>query len=270
MNASNIDARVQTVTPKLATQWLDANHTNRNVRDRVVNAYARDMQAGRWRVTGEAIKFAGDGRLIDGQHRLLAVIKTGRSIQMLIIRGLDNGVQEVLDSGASRTASDALRMRGESNYANLSAAARVALMFEEGRLRQAGTAKYTHSEILAFIEKNPELRAAVDTAASYRKQIDVPVSGLAVAIWHLAGIDPDDCALFFKSLAEKTDLSRGDAVLALLNRLTEVRRSGRQMDRADYLSLIFRAWNYWRASKPVYTLPVATRGVGYVDIPEPR
>jgi hypothetical protein len=97
----------------------------------------------------------------------------------------------------------------------------------------------------------------------------VPPSILSYAVWRLMQIDADDCMLFFSRLADKTDLSARDAILALINRLTEIRRNGRRVERGDYLSLIFRAWNYWRTRKPVTALPVKVNG-GSVDIPEPK
>lgn len=269
MKTPTIEAGIQTVTPKMALRWLEANHNNRNVRERVVTAYARDMKAGRWRLTGEAVKFSADGRLIDGQHRLRAVVQAGINVDMMIVRGLDDEVQEVLDSGAGRSAGDALRMRGETNYSNLAATARAAMMFEDGRLYQGGGTKYTHGEIIEFLEKNPEMRDSVEFAVSLRHQIDIPISVLGVCIWRLAQVAPDDCTIFFTKLGEKTGFVKGDPILALHNRLTDVRRTNRALDRADYLSLVFRSWNAWRQRKSVHKLPTTVRGEG-VDIPEPR
>jgi hypothetical protein len=264
-----IEAGVQIVTPKLASQWLGSNDGNRNVRERVVSAYVRDMKAGRWRLTGEAVKFAHDGRLLDGQHRLRAIVAANKPIPMLVVRGLSDEAQEVIDSGAARTAGDALRMRGEGNYAALAAGARLAMQYQDGRLYQGGNTKYTHSEIIEFLAKHTDMRTAVDIACGYSKQIDIPLSVLSLSVWRLMQVDPSDCAAFFSRLADKTGLTKGDAVLALLNRLTEVRRSNRQLDRGDYLSLVFRAWNYWRTGKAVQSLPVISRGAE-VDIPQPR
>ena len=269
MKTHPIEAGIQTITPKLAIRWLEANHGNRNVRERVVTAYARDMQAGRWRLTGEAIKFSADDRLIDGQHRLRAVVQAGVNVDMMVVRGLENEVQEVLDSGAGRTAGDALRMRGETNYSNLAASVRAALMYQDGRLYHGGSHKYTHGEVIEFLEKNPEMRDAVEFAVGLRHQIDIPVSTLSVCIWRLSQVAPDDCTIFFTKLGKKTGFVEGDPILALDRRLAEVRRANRILDRTDYLSLVFRAWNAWRVRKSIQKLPIAVRGA-QVDIPEPR
>jgi len=268
MTAETVEAGVQVITPSIAEQWLGKNKTNRNVRERLVAAYARDMQAGRWRLSGESIKFALDGRLIDGQHRLQAVVRSGVPVTMLVVRGLDEDVMDVLDSGASRTAGDALRLRGESDYSLLASAARLCLQYESGKL-SSNNEKVTHSEILQFVESNKDLVAAVRAAGTYRHPIDVPPSVVALAVWQLNRIDAEDCARFFNRLAEKTNLSKGDPILALLNRLSEVRRNNRNLDRPGYLSLIFRAWNYWRSHKTVQSLPISTQGED-VNVPPPR
>ncbi len=50
-------ASVVMVDPETARRWLGRNTHNRRIRLRVVAAYARDMSAGNWHITGEAIKF---------------------------------------------------------------------------------------------------------------------------------------------------------------------------------------------------------------------
>ena len=64
-----------TITPGDAEQMLESNEANRNMRARVVSAYARDMETDRWLVTGETIKIGRHGELLDGQHRLQAIIQ---------------------------------------------------------------------------------------------------------------------------------------------------------------------------------------------------
>lgn len=73
------------VTPELATSWLEGNEFHRPVQDRSVEKYATEMTAGRWRLTHQGIAFDVDKKLIDGRHRLLAVIRSGKTIPMLVI-----------------------------------------------------------------------------------------------------------------------------------------------------------------------------------------
>lgn len=266
-----IEASVEDVSPPVAEGWLGKNERNRNLRQRIVASYARDMAAGNWHLSGEAIKFAKGGRLLDGQHRLHAVVQSGATVKMLVVRGLAEHVQDVIDAGTARTAGDALRMRGEPSYSALAATARLAILNREGiQLDAGGNLRPTHSEILAFVDENQDVKNAVNMASGLRNAIDVPVSLLALACWILSRIDPDDTEKFMTALATKVDLKAGDAVLALLNRLSEVRRNGRIVTRSDYLSLIFRAWNYWRSGTKVNTLLLRTRDGNNVLVPEPK
>lgn len=264
-----VQVEIVDITPKLASRWLDANLGNRNIRQRTVTAYARDMASGRWQLSGEGVKFSTSDRLIDGQHRLHAVVQAGVTVPMVVVRGLDDEVQTVLDSGSARTAGDALRMRSETHYSALAAAARIVMQFQDGRLDQGGAHKYTHSEIIEWLDRNPEMRLAVEASAGITKLIDMPMSVLSLCVWQLNQIDAQECAKFFSRLAHKTHLEPGDAVLALLNRLTEIARSGRKTDRGTYISVTFRAWNYWRQGKKVTNLPINNRGQE-IAIPEPR
>src|SRR5690242_16345038 len=119
-------AVIVTVDPEMAQRWLGNNPSNRNIRENLVDSYARDMAASRWEMTGEPIKFDQKDRLLDGQHRLKAVIKAGVAVQMMVVRGLDPRAQLVMDSGSRRTAADALQMDGRDHSVFLSAGARVA------------------------------------------------------------------------------------------------------------------------------------------------
>jgi hypothetical protein len=76
------------VSPELAESWLSKNPNNRNLRRSVVDGYARDMSAERWALNGETVKFAADGHLFDGQHRLNAIIVSGATVPMVVVRGL--------------------------------------------------------------------------------------------------------------------------------------------------------------------------------------
>lgn len=100
---------VVTVTPELAKQWLKQNaHNNRNIRDSDVSKFARDMRNGNWKLTHQGIAFNALGDLIDGQHRLWAVIESGVSVPMHVWTEVPEETVQLIDSGTARTASDSL------------------------------------------------------------------------------------------------------------------------------------------------------------------
>jgi hypothetical protein len=256
------------VTPEIAERWLGMNGHNRLIRGATVRQYARDMTAGDWRLTGETIKFAPDGTLLDGQHRLKAVVLSGVTIPMFVARGIDPEAQNVMDSGRKRTASDMLGLAGEKNYSTLAAAARLALAIKAGQ--DLSTYDPSHAEIQQYVHDHPDLRRAVEFTKTLTRKTDCPPAMVAYTYYELAKIDMYDAANFWVAVAEKVGLTAGDPVLALSNRLAECRRNRQKVDRATYLSLIYRAWNARRSGQSLRTLRVNSPAGGSVPIPKPR
>ena len=110
---ANLSVRTERVTPTKAAEWL-AKHNikNRRLRKRHVSMLASDMSAGRWRMTHEAIGFDESGRLIDGQHRLSAVVESGKPQEFLVVRKLPEGTQLFVDNGCRRSLADAATFEG--------------------------------------------------------------------------------------------------------------------------------------------------------------
>lgn len=152
---NNIKTEILAINPALAEKLLGHNVNNRGIRRRMVVTYARDMEAGLWRLAGSPIVFAADGTLLDGQHRLLAVIESGCTIEFLVIYGVERAAQPVLDTGAKRSFADVLAMRGHSNNTTLAAITKQAAMWDpEDGLK---TADFTPSsgQLLAFLDTQP-------------------------------------------------------------------------------------------------------------------
>lgn len=98
-----------TVTPKIAEYILDTMNTgNRPIKKGVVMKYSKIMEDGNWRFSPETISVSKSGKLLNGQHRLLAVVNSGMTAKFLFATGFDDDVFSVLDRGATRTRSDAL------------------------------------------------------------------------------------------------------------------------------------------------------------------
>lgn len=246
-----------------ATEWLELNTNNRTPRAARVEQYARDMALGRWRLTGEAIKFATTGRLLDGQQRLLALERSGASdVPFLVIWGLDEQTQELMDTGAARTPADALRLKGESNSPIVAAAARIGILVDNDALffGREHLKRSSHSEVIDWVARNPDVRRAADIAANYlRNHVDLPPSLTAYAYLRMAKVDLYDADEFWHRLADLENLERGNAILALSRRLRALDRQDRRVPRRLLLALVFRAWNAWRADESVMTLPLTGR-----------
>ncbi len=105
-----MNSEIILVTPEIAAHWLASNTSNRPLRKSLVRDYAAQMKGGEWLVTHQQIAFTGNltspGRLIDGQHRLSAVIQSGASVRMSVAFGVEENTFTVTDRGASRSAGD--------------------------------------------------------------------------------------------------------------------------------------------------------------------
>ena len=99
---------IEVITPRQAEAYLAANVGNRPVLRAVVARYAREMAAGNWLLTHQGIAFDSQGKLVDGQHRLMAIIEAGRAVQMVVTRDIHVGVQIAMDDHAKRNASASL------------------------------------------------------------------------------------------------------------------------------------------------------------------
>lgn len=118
---------IETITPALAAAYLEKNTKNRPVHPRQVAYLTSAMQSGRWKLTHEAIAFDKSDRLIDGQHRLLAVKMSGVTVKMPVSRQCDADTFSVIGDGARRTAADIVAMAGHKNASRLSASAGAAI-----------------------------------------------------------------------------------------------------------------------------------------------
>lgn len=235
---------IVTVTPELARVWLKQNDGNRNLNAKTVSAYARAMRRGDWMANGESIKFDSSGRLLDGQHRLAALIEADLSHELLVIEGLSSAAQDTMDSGRKRTTADALSIHGMGNANVLSAVARRAWMWDRGNYKFVNTEIPTTSEVMETIDKYPSLERSAEigtrTNNSYRPA-GATVTGVAHHLFHQ--MDEGAAAEFFAQLGTGAGLDDGHPVLTLRNRLVRDKVAGKVLTTPLALAYFIRSWN---------------------------
>lgn len=262
--------KVMAVTPKLAEKWLGQNTHNRNLRENAVDAYARDMKAGNWAENGEAIKFAKDGTLLDGQHRLWAITQAGVTIQLLVVTGLEWGTQETMDDGRKRTLADALNLRKEPNAVQLAAITRRALMWTQGIYKNAGNRPPTNTECLQFFEAHPELSASTSVSVSLRKAVALPSSIVGLTHWVFTGLDAEDADWFFERLGSGANLPQYHPILTLRKKSREVSDSPGRVPEDMLLAFVIKAWNAYRDGEEVRLLRFRPGGAQPEKFPTPK
>lgn len=132
---------VERITPEIAKEYM--KHNTKNPRQRVsrsvVKAYADDMKNGRWQLNGEAIVFDEDGYLKNGQHRLLAVIMSGATVEMAVVRGISRENNK-FDGQWRRTVDQELTADGIDVNPSVTAAAGI-IVNKFLRIRSNGAVK---------------------------------------------------------------------------------------------------------------------------------
>lgn len=162
---------IEKITPQRAAEYLKRNKVNRLISHETVNKYADDMKNGAFQCNGEAIKFNKSGALVDGQHRLRAIIKSGVTVEVLVIREVDDSVS-IYDLARSRSPLDSLIIEGyDRELANVSNVALARLHAIISR----GSRTISTSEIRKFLNEH---RDALLTIAPVRKKGHT--SGIAI------------------------------------------------------------------------------------------
>lgn len=269
----NIETELTTITPAQAAAWLANNDKNRALNKSRVAGYAKIMKAGQWQLNGESIKFSEDGDLIDGQHRLHAVVRAAMPIQAIVIRNLPADSFETIDTGRRRSVSDVLGVKGEHNANFLGSALSLIRYYEDGTLR-SDTRRYHgdsgNIEMLEAYKRHPRLQFAVEeiaTAYNARRFRFASPSALIVAYYLMSSEDRDRALKFMHALISGEDLKQGDPILALRNRLINLRSSGVKEKRGDTLAAIGKAWRYKQADTPLMVLSLKEHENAYTFFP---
>lgn len=103
---------METVTeiigPVEAERYLARNLSNRKLRKQTVEQLAGVIRRGWWQTTHQGIAFDVDGNLLDGQHRLKAIVLSGMAVEITVTRGLQKSAFTVIDVGLKRNFNDLL------------------------------------------------------------------------------------------------------------------------------------------------------------------
>jgi hypothetical protein len=154
--------KVETITPAKAREMLSGNTHNRNYRQTHVNFLAGEMANGRWGLTTAVIALAPDGTLVDGQHRLLAVVQSGVTIESLVCRDAATEMQDKLDANSVRSVPDQMHLNGLAKAKEMVGAARhiasLCCSFSTPKL-STGSAQFVLAEYQRDIGRTLELLA---------------------------------------------------------------------------------------------------------------
>jgi hypothetical protein len=101
---------LETIDPQTAREMLATSAGNRSISKPRVDSLASAIAAGDWKPWASPIQFNTRGELINGHHRLTAVILANRAVQQCVVRHVPDDTIEAIDLGRARTLGDVLSM----------------------------------------------------------------------------------------------------------------------------------------------------------------
>lgn len=258
------------ISPSMAQAWLDRGGLNRIPTQGRIRKYANSIRRGEWRLTGDSIKLDTEGKVIDGRHRLLAIVETGMPIRSLVVRGIEAEVFPVLDGGKSRTPGDVMGIAGYKNRVAIASAARGLILIDaSGRLDPPGRREYeallSHTALLKYVQEHPEVEEGVLLANRLKGSGLSGGGGLLGGLFALLlRVDAQQAEAFADALASGADLAADSPILRFRNRLISDQRVPNTLEFREHLTALgIKAWNLWRAGETTRSLTFhPQRGVG--------
>lgn len=260
----NIIAEVVTITPTDATNWLRCNEHNRPVRKSHVVFLANEMKAGNWQVNGQAIVIAHNEQVLDGQHRLLAIIEAGVPIKTLVVYGITPEAFSTIDTGAVRSAADALFLHFHDYSQQIVKAVATAVpwlkQLERGAMRTGGGTKVSNTEVIAYAQDHLSMFERAARLQGYPKD-NRPLSlGTGTALYeYFARRDEEKADKFFQDLYTGENLERTDVEYILRQTFQkDAQRITTKLQASIKVRMTIKAWNWRRRGMDTATIHTVT------------
>lgn len=264
---------IEVIDPATAESLLALNSKNRRLNSSTVSVYARAMKLKEWNFDGAPIRISKDNVLLDGQHRLHAVIMSGTSQQFSVWRGMESETQHTMDLGRRRSLADALTLAGETNTTVLAATTYLLMKWDSGIRGSSLSAQATPPQIpeaLDYIENTPGIREAVANGRKLGQKFPGSPRVWSLAYALFARIDQDDADYFFHRLYTGEELASDSPILLLRNSLDRFKSSITSTVTPAYtLAIIIKAWNLYRKGVTAERLYFSAGGAKAEKFPEP-
>lgn len=141
-SAEKLAVFYHTITPDDAMDLLKMNDTgkNRHIKWKKLENYVRAKKNKKWKEkNGDTIRISKTFKLLDGQHKLWAIVISGIPCDYIIATGLDDDVASFIDIGANRSAADITSINGYQNHDNaLAYAIKCIILFERKSIFKGG------------------------------------------------------------------------------------------------------------------------------------
>jgi hypothetical protein len=245
---------VRMITPEYAEALLGTMGNNRPISQPKVRQYANAMARGKWQLNGEAIIVSNTGKLLDGQHRLMAIVEFGKPVQMIICTGAHDDSFETINTGRVRSNGDIVGMAGY-NYSNIQAACASLLwkLWFNHTLNEPCPAD--------IVTRVLERYKSINKWAQFVGAKNSPIMPKVPFVMGLVYLDeitqmPGVAEGFYTKMTKGTDMEDGHPVLTLRNRMANLKGTGAQMSIANCWGPVARTLSAIETGEAIYALRI--------------
>jgi hypothetical protein len=247
------------VTPEIATEWLTYNQGNRALpTGKYIESMVRDMKEENWSLGADCIAFGWDGRLLNGQTRLNALVRANMVVTFGVIRNLDPEAQNDMDKQRRRSLANALQMMGKSNASLRASTTKAHYLWMKLDFPGVKSVDPNPSdrELLDWEEQH-DFEESMKYVSRLRNSFQLPPSPLASVFYEMLIQDEETAAIFIERLIDGQDLREDDAIWRL--RMAFARHSMASNERQKFtntevMALTIKSWNSFRKNKSVKSL----------------
>lgn len=263
-------SRPYLVTPQLAA-WIlqNKNRGNRKVSSVKVSELTEDIEDNHFFVTGATIVFGKSGRVLDGQHRLLACARSGRPIKVYLVFNIDDAVFSLIDTGRKRSNMDAFHIAGVQKPETAARATRWLLIFSEDPENRD---TYSNQKLLEYYKSNvneKNLSRCIDLAEQIEKaakshKAKIPTGPMAALLYLFYQKSVRDAEGFARSFIDNK--SHGKTAFNYIRKAIEM-NNGR-IHEVSRNAAIVKAWNAYRKKLTVTAASLRWNEAGGEEYPE--
>ena len=248
MNLKNgVTVSVRHIDPEEAEAILanTPKAANRKVKPNYAHSIADAWDRGEYIQTGDTLKFNTNGDLIDGGHRLTAVVISGRTTEFVVVEGVDPDAIRVIDAElAKRSLADQLGIEGFKNTTALASVVRAMWAMEQNGTPQLGGSQgLTKAQALDFIERRPSVEASAVAGMKYASRSTGITAREYGALYDIMyHIEPMVAVDFFDQVSNGYG-EKGSPAVKLNTRIQAHEAQDGQHSIQYVMGLFIKAWN---------------------------
>lgn len=265
---TEIQVEVELMGPETARELLSKNFRNRPLREKRIKKLAEAIKRGEWVLNGETVKIADSGCLIDGQHRLEAIVRSKTIVPVLVVRGLPESVMSTIDVGAVRSAGDALGILGDARGRSVAGVAKWVWRIEKGPKWIRSMETPTIDQVLKVVRDHQHIQRGARLAGVKDLRTSVGHAGMLGALYAIVGDEYGaECEEFLEQLGSGLGFqSDSDPVLRLRSTMMGWKSRRKKAPYWQVWTVVVKAWNAYLDGQEIRLLAAKDGEI----IPAPR